>query len=238
MKRFKKNLTLSNVLLLSVIVLLVIQKCDNNSLKETLSNQHTITEQRLNRLGEKVYEVSGISFDDASAKILTEIDFRFAELDNRLKANNRNIKDLQTSVSFMAESKGEQIAKVDTVYRNNTESSYFPNIPGWKYSDEVISIHSSLLKDTSLLQSYFLKNLKFSVDVFAKNRFLKPTQYFADITSPNPNISISNANVLIKKYPKPIISLGVGVGAVVTPDFTISPGLQLGIYKPLYTIYK
>lgn len=239
----KKNLTLSNLLILVLLGLLLFQRCENDSkfkrLANTLNEQSHVTETRFNELGEKISTVSVISFRDSELKILSEIDSRFKELDLRLKSNGRKIKDLQSSVSFSVESEGEQIvAKVDTIYRNKVLDNYFPGIPGWRYYDGVIDIKTSLRSDSTLLQSYHLKSLPLLVDVFAKNRFLKKPQFFADITSTNPKVSIAIEEAYIKKHPKAFLTFAIGVGGTITPDFQVKPGIQLGIYKPLYTIYK
>ena len=240
----KKNLNLSSILIVALGALLVFQKCENDSrfknLTDIVGNQSQLTETRFNELGEKISTVSALSFKDSELKILKELDSRFKDLEGRLKVNGRKIKDLQSSVSFSVSAKGEQVVKPDTVieYRNKILDSYFPEIPGWKYTDGVISIKSSLLADSTLLQSYSLGKIPLSVDVFAKNRFLKKPLFYADITSPNSNINIDVEEAFIKKHPKAFLTLAVGVGGTITPDFQVKPGIQLGIYKPLYTLYK
>jgi len=207
-------------------------------LQNTVASQEYIVSERINELGEKVLTTSANAFNASELKILKTIDSRYNALEDHLKANNRKIKDLQSSISFNVSASGEQIAKVDTIIRNKIVDNYFPTIPGWRYTDGVISINSTLRSDSTLFQSYQLQNLKFTVDVFAKNRFLKKPQFFADVTSINPGVNISNSDAFIKKHPKAFLTFAAGIGGTLTPDLKIEPGIQIGIYKPIYTIYK
>ena len=237
-----KNLNLSNVLIIALGILLLTQRCEHQTqlrdFEKNLNDREAVIEERINSLGEKVLMVSSDAFRNSELKILQRLDSTYKALDIRLAANGRKIKDLHSSTAFTVESGNGGIAvRVDTVYRKSSEL-YIPSIPGWKYSDGTISITSELLKDSSLLQAYNIHPINFRVDTFVKNRPLKKPQFFADITSTNSSIQFSNASVAIKKYPKAFLSLGLGVGGTLTKDLKIHPGLQLGIYKPIYTIYR
>lgn len=238
----KKNLTLTNLLIVGLAVLLLLQRCDNQKqfkrLENNVNSQEQILSEKLNDFGEKVTTISVNAFKASELKILKDMDAKYGALETRLQANGRRIKDLQSSVAFTINAKGEGVAQVDTVYRNKIIDNYFPNIPGWRYSDGVVSISSTLRADSSLLQSYKLGNLRFTADVFAKNRFLRKPLFYADITSLNPGISISDNKAFVKKHPKAFLTFAVGVGGTLTPDLQLKPGIQLGIYKPIYTIYK
>ena len=100
----KAKLSLTNILILGLGAMLLLQKCSNDAkmrqLQNTVASQEYIVSERINELGEKVLTTSANAFNASELKILKTIDSRYNALEDHLKANNRKIKDLQSSISF------------------------------------------------------------------------------------------------------------------------------------------
>lgn len=226
------SLLKNNLLTIILIGLILFQWNDNarrvSSLENVVNQKDEIIDEKINDLGQKVITATVKEYRQGQLDILMEVDSRFTDLDNRLKSNGRKIKDLESSVKFDVSAEGEGVA----------EQVATSPLPQWKYSDGVLSITSQMNPGDQLFHKWKIYPKSFYVDLFVKDRLFRKPKYQVDISSDSPNIDFSNTNVFTKKAPKPFLTFGVGIGATLLPDFSIKPGLQVSIIKPIYTIYK
>lgn len=223
----------NNILVVGLLLIVIWQSFESDkkisSLEKVIEQRDYIIEEKFNDLGQKVVTASTKTFKESQLNTLTKIDERFSELDKRLKANDRKLNQIQSSVGFDLSAKGEGVAQK---LENNLP--YFQ----WKYYDPILSIESQLNPENQLFHKWTIHPQTLYVDIFAKGRLFRSPLYTADISSNNPNIDISNTNIFTKKAPKPFLVLGVGAGLSVLPDFSIQPGLHISLVKPIYTFYK
>lgn len=177
-----------NTILITVGIILMIlfQKCGNDSLENQVMNSQRLVMSELVAFQEESYENS----KDFQGKVLTQKELleslggELKTLQGRMIANGRNLKNLQSSTSFLTQKvDGIEMPSVlntipdtinDTIYRERPVLDIHPNylsLPKgsyWEFSDKVLSGRTTLLDDGDATTEYQLNSMQFDVDIYRK----------------------------------------------------------------------
>ena len=199
-----------------------------------LEQKDSIVSSKVDKMGNLVVTAMSKELSLNNEELLKKTDKKFRELSKRLDRANVQLKRLKSSVSFKAEIKDTvELVRVDTVLVDNNRL--------WRFSDETISLFSTLDTTNLLTTEYQIKPFTLSVDVYdRKSKWYKPPSTFANITSSNPKLKISNSNVFIKKAKKPslVVSAGLGGALIYDTKIKIKPAITVTLGKPLIVFYK
>lgn len=210
-----KDIILYLVIFLSLSIIGVITKCENDNrydrLERTIATQDSILKREINSLGQAVTIASTKVFDYSPQ--LIALDEKFKALDNRLRTNGDKLKQLQSSVGFLATTSEQtgvtdtiriQEIKRDTLWKENALQFVGTS---WSYADSLLNLNSLLLPNFQLEHTYTINPINFYIDIVKERQ-----EFLTKISTDNPKFLISDTNVFLKHYPKPIWSLSIGVG--------------------------
>lgn len=261
-----KQINLNTVLIIiATALVLTFQHCKNQELQNEVTNQQRQIMSELAAFEQETYEntrtFNGKVLDQSS--LLQALKGELVTLNNRMIANGRKLKDLNSSTSFLTE-RVENI-EIPATFEppiteevvNNTPVSDVLDSPTYEIPDDNLyenylhlpigsrwSFEDNLLKgSTTLLASgegstkYNIKPIQFDVDIYRKGRLFGPDRFSADITSSA--LPINNASVTIRKMPRPRIVLSAGAGYSATWDgskVVTGPSISAQIGFPIFTI--